>query len=45
MGKNINAVKKNGEALLEASKVCPEVNTEKTTCLYLITKMQDKIII
>jgi hypothetical protein len=41
---SINTIKKNTEALLQASrKVDLEVNTEKTMCMViLVTKMQDK---
>jgi len=44
---NINTIKKNKEALFEASKkVGLEVNTEKTKyMLCLINKIEDKIII
>jgi hypothetical protein len=42
---NINTIKKNTEALLEASKVVSlEVNTDKTNCGWsLVTGMQDRI--
>jgi hypothetical protein len=45
LGDNANTIKKNAEALTDASKeVGLEVNTEKTTsiCLCLVTKVQSK---
>jgi hypothetical protein len=43
-GDNIHAIKKNMEALIDASKeVGLEVNTEKTICCRLLTKMQGKV--
>jgi hypothetical protein len=42
---NINTIKKNAKALLEASKeVGLEVNTEKNKVFVDVTRMQDKII-
>jgi hypothetical protein len=49
MNINISTRKRNTESLLDSSReVCLEENTEKskyTTCLYIITRMQDKIMI
>jgi hypothetical protein len=44
LGDNMDTINKNAQTLIDASKeVSLEVNTEKTVCCCLVTRMQGKI--